>query len=106
MLGISHLKHIPANSLAYGHRRLVEIARALAVRPRILLLDEPAAGLVAEEIRALADVIRKLNGMGMTILLVEHHMDLVLAIADRITVLDHGAVIADGTPSEIRRDNA
>jgi ABC-type branched-subunit amino acid transport system ATPase component len=104
LLGIAHLEHVPANSLAYGHRRLVEIARALAVRPRILLLDEPAAGLVAEEIRALAGVIRKLNGMGMTILLVEHHMDLVLSIADRVTVLDYGAVIADGAPSEIRRD--
>jgi ABC-type branched-subunit amino acid transport system ATPase component/ABC-type branched-subunit amino acid transport system permease subunit len=104
LLGISHLEHVPANSLAYGHRRLVEIARALAVRPRILLLDEPAAGLVAEEIRALADVIRKLNGMGMTILLVEHHMDLVLSIASRITVLDYGAVIADGPPADIRRN--
>jgi ABC-type branched-subunit amino acid transport system ATPase component/ABC-type branched-subunit amino acid transport system permease subunit len=104
LLGIVHLEKVPANSLAYGHRRLVEIARALAVRPRILLLDEPAAGLVAEEIRALAEVIRRLNGMGMTILLVEHHMDLVLSIADRITVLDYGAVIADGEPSDIRRD--
>ncbi|MGE3992661.1 ABC transporter permease subunit, partial [Pseudorhodoplanes sp.] len=104
LLGVAHLEAVPANSLAYGHRRLVEIARALAVRPRILLLDEPAAGLVAEEIRALADVIRKVNGLGMTILLVEHHMDLVLSIASRITVLDYGAVIADGAPADIRRD--
>ncbi len=104
LLGISQLENVPANSLAYGHRRLVEIARALAVKPRILLLDEPAAGLIAEEIRALAVVIRRLRSMGMTILLVEHHMDLVLGVSDRITVLDHGAVIADGSPSEIRRD--
>lgn len=104
LLSISHLENVPANSLAYGHRRLVEIARALAVRPRILLLDEPAAGLVAEEIRALAEVIRKVNGIGMTILLVEHHMDLVLSIASRVTVLDYGAVIADGAPADIRRD--
>ena len=82
----------------------VEIARALAVEPRILLLDEPAAGLVAEEIRGLAVVIRKLKSMGMTILLVEHHMDLVLAVSDRITVLDHGAVIAEGEPADIRRN--
>ena len=104
LLGIAHLEQVPATSLAYGHRRLVEIARALAVRPRILLLDEPAAGLVAEEIRALAEVIRKLKKMGMTILLVEHHMELVLSVSDRITVLDHGAVIADGLPSDVRGD--
>jgi branched-chain amino acid transport system permease protein len=104
LLGILHLARTPATALAYGHRRLVEIARALAVEPRILLLDEPAAGLVAEEIRALAVVIRKLKSMGMTILLVEHHMDLVLAVSDRITVLDHGAVIADGEPADIRRN--
>jgi branched-chain amino acid transport system permease protein len=104
LLGIGHLEQVPANSLAYGHRRLLEIARALAVRPRILLLDEPAAGLVAEEIRALAAVIRKLKQIGMTILLVEHHMELVLSVSDRITVLDHGAVIADGRPAEIRRN--
>ena len=80
------------------------MARALAVRPRILLLDEPAAGLVAEEVRALAALIRKLKEAGVTILLVEHHMELVLSVSDRITVLDHGAVIADGLPSDIRRD--
>jgi branched-chain amino acid transport system permease protein len=104
LLGIAHLEGVPATALAYGHRRLVEIARALAVRPRILLLDEPAAGLVAEEIRALAEVIRELKRLGMTILLVEHHMELVLSVSDRITVLDHGAVIADGSCNEIRRD--
>ena len=104
LLGIGHLESVPANALAYGHRRLVEVARVLAVRPRLLLLDEPAAGLVAEEIRALAAVIGKLKEIGMTILLVEHHMELVLSVSDRITVLDHGSVIADGLPSEIRRD--
>jgi ABC-type branched-subunit amino acid transport system ATPase component/ABC-type branched-subunit amino acid transport system permease subunit len=104
LLGIPHLAHTPATALSYGHRRLVEIARALAVEPRVLLLDEPAAGLVAEEIRALALVIRKLKSLGMTILLVEHHMDLVLAVSDRITVLDHGAVIADGDPIDIRHN--
>jgi branched-chain amino acid transport system permease protein len=104
LLGIPDLEQMPANSLAYGHRRLLEIARALAVRPRMLLLDEPAAGLVAEEVRALAAVIRKLKQAGMTILLVEHHMELVLSVSDRITVLDHGAVIAEGRPADIRRD--
>ena len=101
---ISFRRVLFRSALAYGHRRLVEIARALAVEPRILLLDEPAAGLVAEEIRGLAVVIRKLKSMGMTILLVEHHMDLVLAVSDRITVLDHGAVIAEGEPADIRRN--
>ena len=104
LVGIAHLERVPATDLAYGHRRLVEIARALAVRPRLLLLDEPAAGLVAEEVRALAALIRKLSEAGITILLVEHHMELVLSVSDRITVLDHGAVIADGIPSDIRRD--
>jgi ABC-type branched-subunit amino acid transport system ATPase component len=104
VLGIAHLEQAPANALAYGHRRLVEIARALAVSPRVLLLDEPAAGLVAEEIRALAQVIRRLKGSGMTILLIEHHMELVLSVSDRVTVLDHGAVIADGEPADIRRN--
>jgi ABC-type branched-subunit amino acid transport system ATPase component/ABC-type branched-subunit amino acid transport system permease subunit len=104
VLGIAHLEQASANALAYGHRRLVEIARALAVRPRVLLLDEPAAGLVAEEIRALAAVIRSLKEIGMTILLIEHHMDLVLSVSDRVTVLDHGAVIADGLPADIRRN--
>jgi ABC-type branched-subunit amino acid transport system ATPase component len=102
LLGIAHLEQVPATDLAYGHRRLAEIARALAARPRILLLDEPAAGLVVEEIRALATLIRKLKDIGMTILLVEHHMDLVLSVSDWITVLDHGAVIADDVPSAIR----
>ncbi|MEZ5786317.1 MAG: branched-chain amino acid ABC transporter ATP-binding protein/permease [Xanthobacteraceae bacterium] len=104
LLGILHLEGMPACDLAYGHRRLVEIARALAVHPRMLLLDEPAAGLVAEEIRALAAVIRTLKDNGMSILLVEHHMELVLDVSDRVTVLDHGAVIADGLPADIRRD--
>ena len=104
LVGISQLEQVPANNLAYGHRRLVEIARALAVRPRILLLDEPAAGLVAEEVRALAALLRKLKEAGMTIFLVEHHIELVLSVSDRITVLDHGAVIADGVPGDIRRD--
>jgi branched-chain amino acid transport system ATP-binding protein/branched-chain amino acid transport system permease protein len=105
LLGIVHLAEVPAASLSYGHRRLVEIARALAARPRILLLDEPAAGLVADEIRALAIVVRRLKEAGMTILLVEHHMELVLTISDRITVLDHGTMIADGLPNEIRKND-
>ena len=103
-MGLADFENRPATELAYGHRRLVEIARALATRPRLLLLDEPAAGLVAEEIAALANVIRQLQKSGMTVLLVEHHMDLVVSVSDQITVLDQGMVIADGIPSAIQRD--
>ena len=103
-VGLSRYEDTPANALPYGHRRLLEIARALAVRPKLLLLDEPAAGLVAEEIKALAGLIRRLRASGMTVLLVEHHMELVTSISDRITVLDYGVVIADGPPADIQRD--
>jgi ABC-type branched-subunit amino acid transport system ATPase component/ABC-type branched-subunit amino acid transport system permease subunit len=103
-VGLDGFAGRPANTLAYGHRRLLEIARALAVRPRLLLLDEPAAGLVAEEIAALAQVIRRLRQTGMTVLLVEHHMDLVVSVSDRITVLDYGVVIADDRPAEVQRN--
>jgi branched-chain amino acid transport system permease protein len=74
------------------------------VRPHLLLLEEPAAGLVAEEIRALAEVIRRLRETGMTVLLVEHHMDLVVSISDRVTVLDYGVVIADDRPGAVQRN--
>jgi ABC-type branched-subunit amino acid transport system ATPase component len=103
-VGLTRYEQAPANSLAYGHRRLLEIARAHAVRPKLLLLDEPAAGLVAEEIQILAGIIRQLKASGMTVLLIEHHMDLVTSISDRVTVLDYGVVIAEGPPSAIQRD--
>jgi branched-chain amino acid transport system permease protein len=103
-VGLTRYEQAAANSLAYGHRRLLEIARALAVRPKLLLLDEPAAGLVAEEIQILAGIIRRLKASGMTVLLIEHHMDLVTSISDRVTVLDYGVVIAEGPPSAIQRD--
>jgi len=103
-VGLEGFEDSSASQLAYGHRRLVEIARALAVRPRVLLLDEPAAGLVAREIEALAGVIRRLREYGMTILLVEHHMDLIVSVSDRITVLDYGEVIAEGSPAAIQQD--
>jgi len=104
LVGLSHLEQVPANALSYGHRRLVEIARAIGARPRVLLLDEPAAGLVADEVRDLARLIKRLKLTGMTILLVEHNIDLVLSVSDRITVLDQGFVIADGPPEIIRQD--
>jgi branched-chain amino acid transport system ATP-binding protein/branched-chain amino acid transport system permease protein len=103
-VGLAGFEAMPANTLHYGHRRLLEIARALAVEPRVLLLDEPAAGLVAEEIQALGRVIERLRQTGMTIVLVEHHMDLVVRVSSRITVIDYGTVIAEGSPAEVQRD--
>lgn len=104
-LGLARSEHLPASSLPYGHRRLVEIARALAVEPALLLLDEPAAGLIAEEISALDQLIARLRSTGITILLVEHHMDLVMSISERVTVLNYGEVIAEGTPKEVQTDS-
>jgi branched-chain amino acid transport system permease protein len=104
-VGLAGLEHVPANSLPYGHRRLVEIARALAVEPELLLLDEPAAGLIVEEIQALDRLIVKLRTAGITVLLVEHHMDLVMSISDRVTVLNYGEVIAQGSPKEVQTDS-
>lgn len=103
-VGLGDHVNTPANALSYGHRRLLEIARALAVRPRLLFLDEPAAGLVSEEIDTLKDLIASLRRLGIGILLVEHHMDLVSAISDHITVIDYGQVIARGDPASIQRD--
>jgi branched-chain amino acid transport system permease protein len=103
-VGLSRYENTPANALAYGHRRLLEIARALAAGPRLILLDEPAAGLVAEEIRALAALIGRLKESGMTVLLIEHHIELVTSVSDRVTVLDYGVTIAEGAPAAIQRD--
>jgi branched-chain amino acid transport system permease protein len=103
-VGLSGFEQTPASSLPYGYRRLVEIARALAVDPALLLLDEPAAGLVAEEIAALDRLIVRLRESGMTVLLVEHHMDLVMSISDRVTVLNYGEVIAEGVPKDVQAD--
>ena len=89
---------------AYGHRRLLEIARALASRPRLLLLDEPAAGLVAEEIRALAALIRRLKASGMTVLLIEHHIELVTQRFRSRNCARLWRVIAEGAPAAIQRD--
>lgn len=94
----------PARNLSYGEQRRLEIARALAGRPRLLLLDEPAAGMPHAEVQHLAALIRSLAGSDTTTLLVEHNMDLVMAVSDRITVLDFGRVIAEGPPAAIRAD--
>lgn len=91
-----------AGSLAYGEQRRLEIARALALKPRLLLLDEPAAGMNPTESGDLMRLIRQIRESGVTVLLIEHHMKVVMGISDRLAVLDHGVKIAEGTPAEIR----
>jgi ABC-type branched-subunit amino acid transport system ATPase component/ABC-type branched-subunit amino acid transport system permease subunit len=92
------------SGLSYANRRRIEIARALASRPRILLLDEPTAGMNPAETLELAEQIKSLNGLGLTVLLIEHKLDVVTTLADTVYVLDHGEVIAHGTPAEVRRN--
>ncbi|HEY8425881.1 MAG TPA: ABC transporter ATP-binding protein [Limnochordales bacterium] len=104
-VGLAHLADEPASSLPYGQQRRLEIARALATGPRLLLLDEPAAGMNPEEMRQLMEFILQIRQrFGLTIMLIEHHMQMVMGICQRITVLDHGVAIATGTPEEIQRD--
>jgi branched-chain amino acid transport system ATP-binding protein len=106
-VGLAELAQTPARSLPFGSQKRVELARALASGPRLLLLDEPAGGLNHEEVGALAELIRRLRrDFELTILLVEHHMGLVMSLADRVHVLDFGRRIASGTPAEVRNDPA
>jgi branched-chain amino acid transport system ATP-binding protein len=101
-LGLKEKTYFAATSLPYGQQRLLEIARALATQPTLLLLDEPAAGLNSKETDILADKIMETRDRGVTIFIVEHDMRLVMTISDQITVLDHGEVIAEGSPREIQ----
>ena len=103
--GLSHLKDEVAGSLPYGLQRRLEIARALATQPKLLLLDEPAAGMNPQETQELTDFIHKIRDeYDLSILMIEHHMDLVMRISDRIYVLDFGKLIAQGTPAEVQNN--
>lgn len=104
MVGLGHRAMDLAEGLPYGEQRKLEIARALALEPKLLLLDEPAAGMNASEKEELLELIRRLRDMGITILLVEHDMNVVMNVCERIAVLDYGRKIAEGGPDEIRRD--
>ncbi|WP_285409937.1 branched-chain amino acid ABC transporter ATP-binding protein/permease [Variovorax sp. efr-133-TYG-130] len=105
-VGLGAFKNTPAGSLSLGDQRMLEIARALAADPCLLLLDEPAAGLRLKEKESLADLLRKLRDEGMGILLVEHDMDFVMGLVDRIVVMEFGQKIAEGLPSEIQQNAA
>jgi ABC-type branched-subunit amino acid transport system ATPase component len=103
-VGLTDFAEEQARNLPFGHQRRLEIARALALHPKLLLLDEPAAGLTHGEIEDLVRLIRGLADRGMTVLLVEHHVDMIMAVSDRVTVLDYGEVIADGPPAQVQAD--
>ncbi|MEH2472066.1 branched-chain amino acid transport system ATP-binding protein [Nitrobacteraceae bacterium AZCC 2161] len=105
-LRIGHLADTAAGDLSYGDRRRVEIARALASRPRLLLLDEPAAGMNHAEKGRLGDLILQIRESGITVLLIEHDIDLVSKVSDHIVVLNFGREIAEGTPADVRRSPA
>lgn len=102
LVGLGHHADTPAGSLPYGLQRRVELARALATEPQLLLLDEPAAGLNPQETAELGELLMKICKRGVTILMVEHHMDLVMSISDHVIVLDYGIKIAEGKPAEVQ----
>jgi len=103
-VGLAHRRDEVASALPYGEQRLLELAIALAARPRLLLLDEPVSGMNPAEKTTVMDLIRRVRGQGVTILLVEHDMRLVMGISDQVIVLHHGQVIAQGVPAEIQSD--
>ena len=103
-VGLLDMAHEEARNLPYGKQRLLEIARALALDPQLLLLDEPAAGLTAPDIKELMAIIGKIRDHGITLILIEHHMDVVMAVCDTVSVLDFGQKIAEGKPAAVQAD--
>jgi branched-chain amino acid transport system permease protein len=104
-VGLDNVAAEEARNLPYGKQRLLEIARALALDPQLLLLDEPAAGLTAPDIKELVAIIRKVRDHGITVVLIEHHMDVVMSVCDRVSVLDFGQKIAEGKPADIQSND-
>ncbi len=105
-VGIVHLKDLPAGNLSYGQKKLLEFAYILVAEPRLILLDEPAGGINPTMINTIAGHIRQLNQQGVTFLVVEHNMEFVMGLCQRIMVMHRGAVIAAGKPAEVRNDPA
>ena len=105
-VGIARHAHALAKNLAYGDQRRLEIARALATEPKLLALDEPAAGMNATETVALRGLLEKIRADGITLLLIEHDVKLVMGLCDRVAVLDYGKKIAEGEPAQVQRDPA
>ena len=103
-VGIAEKRFLMPSELPYGDQRRLEIARALATEPRLIMLDEPSAGMVPGEARGLMDLIGKLKERGLTILLIEHNMSVVMSISDRVVVLNFGEKIAEGSPAEVRKN--
>ncbi|MGC8720676.1 MAG: ABC transporter ATP-binding protein [Thermodesulforhabdaceae bacterium] len=103
-VGIEQYYNLPAGSLSYGNQRLLEIARALATSPKLLILDEPAGGMNEKETAELIQLIRKIRDRGITVLLIEHDMNVVMDVCEKVVVLEYGSKIAEGTPEEIRRN--
>lgn len=103
-VGLADLAHEEASELAFGQQRLIEIARALVSRPKILLLDEPAAGFDASETDDLAKLFKNIRHLGTTLFIVDHDMDFIMNLADRVVVLNYGTKIAEGTPAEVQAD--
>ncbi len=104
LMGLAGGEELPAGKLPYGHQRRLEIARALAAEPSLLLLDEPAAGMNDSETREIQHLILTIRALGVTVLLIEHDMSLVMKVCDRLIVLNFGHKIAEGTPEEVRGD--
>jgi len=104
LVGLADVADLPAGSLPFGKQRLLEIARALAVRPKLLLLDEPASGLSTREMDDLTALLKRVVSEDVTVLLVDHDMQFVMEISDEVTVLDQGRKIAEGTPEEVQND--
>ncbi|REK07526.1 MAG: ABC transporter ATP-binding protein [Planctomycetota bacterium] len=103
-VGLAHREQHLAANLAYGEQRRLEIARALATEPQVILLDEPAAGMNPAESSELNGLIEQIRDRGLAVLLIEHHMSVVMGISDRIAVLEYGTKIAEGTPEQVRTD--